>query len=54
MPALRTAPLAAAMMAVNVPGITVLAAVIVAWQARLFSVERLREAWVPLGILGRP
>ena len=33
-PALRTAPLAAAMMAVNVPGITVLAAVIVAWQAR--------------------
>ena len=53
-PALRTAPVAAALMAINVPGITVLAAIVVAWQARLFTVKRLREAWVPLGILGRP
>jgi hypothetical protein len=53
-PALTGAPIAAALLAVNIPGMTVLAAIVVAWQARLFTVERLRDAWVPLGILGRP
>jgi hypothetical protein len=53
-PALTNAPIAAALMAINIPGMTVLAAVVVAWQARLFTMDRLREAWVPVGILGRP
>lgn len=53
-PALRTAPVAAALMAVNIPGIAVLAALSVAWQARLLTFQKLRDAWAPLGILGRP
>lgn len=53
-PALGAAPIAAALMAINVPGITVLATIVIAWQARLFSLDRLRDAWVPAGILGRP
>lgn len=46
-PALKGAPIAAALMAINIPGATVAAAVVIAWQARLFSVERLGAAWDP-------
>ena len=53
-PAIAAHPLAAALMALNIPGIAVLAAAVVAWQLRLFTPARLREAWVPVGILGRP
>lgn len=53
-PAVTAAPLAAALLAIPTPLATVAAAVVVAWQARLFSRARLREAWLPLGILGRP
>lgn len=53
-PALGGAPIAAALMAINVPGMAVLATIVIAWQARLFSIDRLRDAWVPVGILGRP
>lgn len=46
-PGLRGAGAAAALMAVPVPGATVLAAVLVAWQMRLWSVSRLAAAWRP-------
>ena len=46
-PALRGAPLAAAVMAVPAQGAPVLAAAILAWHARNFSVARLKEAWLP-------
>ena len=53
-PAIGAHHLAAALMALNIPGMAVLAAAIVAWQVGLFTPARLREAWVPVGILGRP
>ena len=46
-PALKGAPVAAALMAINIPGATVAAAIVIAWQARLFTVGRLRAAWEP-------
>ncbi|MBA2757118.1 MAG: hypothetical protein H0U37_06715 [Chloroflexi bacterium] len=48
-PALKGAPVAAALMAINIPGATVAAAIIIAWQARLFTLDRLRAAWVVRG-----
>jgi len=38
---------AAAIMAVPAQGAPVLAAAVLAWQARNFSIARLREAWLP-------
>jgi hypothetical protein len=46
-PALHGVPIAAALMAINVPGATVAAALVVAWHQRLFSLDRLRWAWDP-------
>jgi hypothetical protein len=53
-PALTTSTLAAAPMALPVAGAPLAAAVVVAWGARLIDWPRLRDAWVPVGILGRP
>jgi hypothetical protein len=53
-PAITTIPLAAALLAMPVPGATVAAAAVVAWQMRIYTLRGLRDAWVPLGILGRP
>jgi hypothetical protein len=46
--------IAAALLAVPIPGLVVVAAVVVAIGERPWSLRRLRDAWVPLGILGRP
>jgi hypothetical protein len=51
-PALRGAWVAAAIMAVPAQGAPVLAAAVLAWQARNFSVARLKEAWLPTSAKG--
>jgi hypothetical protein len=46
--------IAAALLAVPIPGLVVAAAVVVALGERPWTLARLRDAWVPVGILGRP
>jgi hypothetical protein len=45
-PALRGASVAAAIMAVPVQGAPVVAAAVIAWQSRNFTIDRLKQAWV--------
>lgn len=46
-PAVVASPIAAAILAIPIQGVPVLAAAVVAWQSRPFSIDRLRQAWAP-------